>query len=407
MDAVTRTGERTWISRASIATENDRPQWIAAILALILTAALTTAFVAILCGNFERGATTRGYCRTAPGKPVPNSTRRRSVLGFIQVTTVDLHPGLDVLGQPHLALGQIRDGLGKVRTAGDLVRPLTAHTAQADTDLVCAHEADRLHSHMIDRRRGTIRHTAGWRETASRTSIRIVAMTRCRSTSGHVPVSPRHRRDWRTLWRRCRCGLPAPCVDRLVPAPPRPYPPRGEAPERSTPPAHSDKVPPDPRKPRLAAVPRQRQASTAHNARPHDSPGPAIPHSPGSASPHSPGSASPHSPGSALRHSRGSASTHGLESGTSARCGGEPDGSTSARDGNEPGSDAEKEARPGLDSIRAGTPDERSVGRASVPRPRHAEANVGRAGNLTPGQRQRTVCNDPFKNHLHRRRDRR
>ncbi|AEV88146.1 hypothetical protein ACWT_7136 [Actinoplanes sp. SE50] len=47
-----------------------------------------------------------------------------------------------------------------------------------------------------------------------------------------------------------------------------------------------------------------------------------------------------------------------------------------------------------------------AVGRAAVPqpRPRHPEANVGRAGNLTPGQRYRTVCNDPFKNHMHRRR---
>jgi hypothetical protein len=46
-------------------------------------------------------------------------------------------------------------------------------------------------------------------------------------------------------------------------------------------------------------------------------------------------------------------------------------------------------------------------GRAAVPRPRHGEANVGRAGNLTPGQWHRAVCNDPFKNHLHRRRDQR
>lgn len=29
-----------------------------------------------------------------------------------------------------------------------------------------------------------------------------------------VPVSPTHRRMWQTLWRRCSCGLPAPCVDR-------------------------------------------------------------------------------------------------------------------------------------------------------------------------------------------------
>ncbi len=29
-----------------------------------------------------------------------------------------------------------------------------------------------------------------------------------------VPISPAHRRTWRSLWRRCSCGLPAPCVDR-------------------------------------------------------------------------------------------------------------------------------------------------------------------------------------------------
>jgi hypothetical protein len=40
-----------------------------------------------------------------------------------------------------------------------------------------------------------------------------------------VPHEPSHRRTWRSLWRRCSCGLPAPCVDRLVPAPRLPYPP--------------------------------------------------------------------------------------------------------------------------------------------------------------------------------------
>jgi hypothetical protein len=39
-----------------------------------------------------------------------------------------------------------------------------------------------------------------------------------------VPHEPSHRRVWRSLWRRCSCGLPAPCVDRLVPAPQLPFP---------------------------------------------------------------------------------------------------------------------------------------------------------------------------------------
>ena len=51
-------------------------------------------------------------------------------------------------------------------------------------------------------------------------------MTRRRQTSKPVPLTPTHRRDWRTFWRRCACGLTSPCVDRLVPATPRPFPPR-------------------------------------------------------------------------------------------------------------------------------------------------------------------------------------
>jgi hypothetical protein len=34
-----------------------------------------------------------------------------------------------------------------------------------------------------------------------------------------VPLGPIHRRLWRTFWRRCSCGLSAPCIDRRVPAP--------------------------------------------------------------------------------------------------------------------------------------------------------------------------------------------
>ena len=59
-------------------------------------------------------------------------------------------------------------------------------------------------------------------------------MTRRRQTPEPVPVAPTHRRDRRTFWRRCICGLTSPCVDRLVPAPPRPFPPRtATAPHRS------------------------------------------------------------------------------------------------------------------------------------------------------------------------------
>jgi hypothetical protein len=34
-----------------------------------------------------------------------------------------------------------------------------------------------------------------------------------------VPLGPIHRRLWRTFWRRCSCGLPAPCIERRIPAP--------------------------------------------------------------------------------------------------------------------------------------------------------------------------------------------
>jgi hypothetical protein len=58
-------------------------------------------------------------------------------------------------------------------------------------------------------------------------------MTRRRKTTPLVPLAPRHRRTWRTLWRRCACGLAAPCVDSLIlpPIPPFP-PPRGLRTER-------------------------------------------------------------------------------------------------------------------------------------------------------------------------------
>jgi hypothetical protein len=52
--------------------------------------------------------------------------------------------------------------------------------------------------------------------------------TRRRTTP--VPVGPIHRRLWRTLWRRCSCGLPAPCIDRRLPAPAPPFANRADAP---------------------------------------------------------------------------------------------------------------------------------------------------------------------------------
>nr|BFE68502.1 hypothetical protein GCM10020092_018030 [Actinoplanes digitatis] len=88
--------------------------------------------------------------------------RSPSGFGVVDVAAVDLHPGLDVLGHPDLALREIGDGRGEVRPARDLVCALATHSAQADTDLVRTHQSDRLSCHMIDRRRMTISHGSTW-----------------------------------------------------------------------------------------------------------------------------------------------------------------------------------------------------------------------------------------------------
>ncbi len=54
-----------------------------------------------------------------------------------------------------------------------------------------------------------------------------------------VPVNPAHRRTWRTLWRRCSCGLPAPCVDARAPGPDPTRPPADTRP-RTEPPAEAE-----------------------------------------------------------------------------------------------------------------------------------------------------------------------
>ena len=79
-------------------------------------------------------------------------------------------------------------------------------------------------------------------------------MTTRRRTTGPVPMSPIHRRSWRSLWRRCTCGLKEPCIDRLTTAalylptdqkpPPPPEPPTTRPPE--IPPVHIGLRPPVP-----------------------------------------------------------------------------------------------------------------------------------------------------------------
>jgi hypothetical protein len=69
-------------------------------------------------------------------------------------------------------------------------------------------------------------------------------MTTRRRTTHPVPMSPVHRRSWRSLWRRCSCGLKEPCIDRRTASvlylpteePPPPPPP----PPPSVPPRHPE-----------------------------------------------------------------------------------------------------------------------------------------------------------------------
>ncbi|MBQ0893440.1 hypothetical protein KBX37_10090 [Micromonospora sp. U56] len=58
-----------------------------------------------------------------------------------------------------------------------------------------------------------------------------------------VPLAPRHRRTWRSLWRRCTCGLTAPCPDRFAAVPVEPVPaPRRNAPRWTAPTAEVNAV---------------------------------------------------------------------------------------------------------------------------------------------------------------------
>ena len=110
-----------------------------------------------LPGAGRPGAPAGGRFRLGPARPLRSArSSGASGLGVVQIPAVDLHPRLDVVGRPHLALGQVGDRLREVGTTGDLVRTLPTDATEANADLVCAHEPDRFHCHMIDRRRETI-----------------------------------------------------------------------------------------------------------------------------------------------------------------------------------------------------------------------------------------------------------
>ena len=70
------------------------------------------------------------------------------------------NPLLDILGEPHLALRQIRGRRREVGTAGDLVDALTADATEPHTDLMSAHEPNLL-SHTHDYSDTTRCHASG------------------------------------------------------------------------------------------------------------------------------------------------------------------------------------------------------------------------------------------------------
>lgn len=79
-------------------------------------------------------------------------------------------------------------------------------------------------SRLMTSRRKTTSGMTSSGMTSSRMTIR--RMTRRRPTGAPILFGPAHRRDWRRLWRRCTCGLAAPCIDRRVPATEFPIPTR-------------------------------------------------------------------------------------------------------------------------------------------------------------------------------------
>ena len=78
----------------------------------------------------------------------------RHATAVLVAGTVDADPRFNVRKHPDLALGQLSDGLGKVRPRGELVDPLTAHPEHA-ADLVRSHERNGSMLHSYDYRRTT------------------------------------------------------------------------------------------------------------------------------------------------------------------------------------------------------------------------------------------------------------
>ena len=74
-------------------------------------------------------------------------------------------PCVDVTGKPHQALGQVTDGRGEVRPAGELVHALTADAAKTDPDLMRTDQLKISSQHAHDYRRETTCWEASRRQT--------------------------------------------------------------------------------------------------------------------------------------------------------------------------------------------------------------------------------------------------
>lgn len=233
-------------------------------------------------------------------------------------------------------------------------------------------------------------------------------MTRRQQTTGPVPHSPRHRRDWRTLWRRCICGLPAPCLDSRVPTAPLPFPPvpdsalrqlpaAGRSPSALEPTSHQPTtVQPTP--PMIEAAHNRPTApelsspaiDSARNQPVAPQPSPAAgeserdhPHAPAAECGHNQPNTAPSSP---------SATEPGPDAlGTSAPF---PAASGSARR-------RDATSRRGIYRSRQARPDAESSpssrGADTTPRSPHPESAIGRAGRLTPAQQHRVGQSSLFR----------
>jgi hypothetical protein len=232
-------------------------------------------------------------------------------------------------------------------------------------------------------------------------------MTRRHQTTGSVPHSPRHRRNWRTLWRRCICGLPAPCIDSRVPTAPLPFPPLPDSALRQLP---ADRSP-------SALEPASNQPTTVQPAPPEIEPDHNRPTTPEPSSPaidlarNQPIAPQPSPP--AIEAIASQYASPATDSGQN-----QPNTPQSSPPATESERDAldtslpipptsgsarrrETTSRHGIYRSRHARPDAESSpsnrGTDTTPRSPHPESTIGRAGRLTPAQQHRVGQSSLFR----------